>query len=198
MGGFSYNSITGWVDLTLVGCLCWLSVLAGNKSRENWGRGEFLGLDLQCLSLKREVGIAILNTKGKAVNLFFEYATNIWVSTDCCSFIRLSWSYNSQAMLDSHFPHYHLLHPPILLLWPCHLQNCPSFLSIPSTTGAGKFLTLPKSEGSPLIMKKWPKDVLDSSKEASCCTECNAKIPSSLQSMGFEKIQKKPDSNTHF
>ena len=34
-----------------------------------------------------------------------------------------------------------LLHPPILLLLPCHFQNCFSFLSSPSTSGAGKFWT---------------------------------------------------------
>ena len=36
-------------------------------------------------------------------------------------------------------------------------------------------------------MKKCPKDVFDGPKEASWCTECNAKNPSSLQSMDSEK-----------
>ena len=45
----------------------------------------------------REVGNAILNTKGKAFLPLFQYATHIWVSTNCCSLICLSWSYNSQV-----------------------------------------------------------------------------------------------------
>ena len=48
---------------------------------------------LSCLAyvcMKREVGNAVLNTKGKAVLPLFWYSTNIWVFTDCCSFICLS------------------------------------------------------------------------------------------------------------
>ena len=29
-------------------------------------------------------------------NFFFHYATNTWVSSDCCIFLCLSWSYNNQ------------------------------------------------------------------------------------------------------
>ena len=50
----------------------------------------------------------------------------------------------------------------------------------------------------PHIMKNCPNVVFDSSKEASWCTECKSKNPSSLQSMVSEKKSRKSSKNTHF
>ena len=52
----------------------------------------------------------------------------------------------------------------------------------------------PKSQGSPLMVKNLENCQivgLDSSKEVFSCSECNVKLPSSLQSTISEKNQEK-------
>ena len=47
------------------------------------------------------------------------------------------------------------------------------------------------------FLKNCPKTIFDSSNEAFCCTERNAKDPSSLKIMVSEKV-KKNSNNYHF
>ena len=75
----------------------------------------------------------------------------------------------------------------------CWFQNCIDFPDWPYFSGRRKLLTHLNHKGPPLWWKIWifsPKAVFDSSKEASWCTECNAKDPSSLKSTIPEKIKK--------
>ena len=54
-------------------------------------------------------------------------------------FLDVFQGYLGSAILDSHFAQWQLLHPRILLMWPCHFRNRLSYLSSPSTSIADDF-----------------------------------------------------------
>ena len=64
-------------------------------------------------------------------------ATRFWN----CSVLQLTTveEYNIRQCYKTPKSLPRLIQPPILLLLPCHFQNCVSFLSSPSPSGAGKF-----------------------------------------------------------
>ena len=92
------------------------------------------------------------------------------------------------------------MEPPVFVLpLSCWLKNCFGFQDWTYFSGRRKLLTTLNHKGPPYDEKSdfFPKVVLDSSKEASWCTECNAKDLSSLQCTVPEKITKTA-KNTHF
>ena len=90
------------------------------------------------------------------------------------------------------------------LLWFFVFHWAQNFLSFDCRTTINSvklILTPPKSKGSPFMMKNLKnclKTVFDSSKEASWCTECNAKKSHVFTKYGFYKNQEENFKNCGF